>query len=120
MDQGEHERWNAYNYPGTRQLCCQCDQQTDRCEEDAIYTEDGIGPLCLDCWHETDEYKNSCIQEICKMVCIKAWSNAEPWRGPRYIDLALDCFDFHKTFGMWIKSEGELYFFLNHFTLYQG
>ena len=54
------------------------------------------------------------------MVCIKAWSNAEPWRGPRYIDLALDCFDFHKTFGMWIKSEGELYFFLNHFTLYQG
>ena len=54
------------------------------------------------------------------MVCIKAWSNAEPWRGPRYIDLALDCFDLHKTFGMWIKSEGELYFFLNHFTLYQG
>jgi len=61
MDQGEHERWNAYNHPGTRQLCCQCDQQTDRCEEDAIYTEDGIGPLCLDCWHETDEYKNSCM-----------------------------------------------------------
>jgi hypothetical protein len=59
MDQGEHERWNARNYPGTRQLCCQCDEPTDQCEEDAIYTEDGVGPLCLDCWHATDEYKNN-------------------------------------------------------------
>ena len=53
-----HEKWNACNYPGTRQLCFQCDQPTERCEEDAIYTEDGIGPLCPDCWHNTDEYKN--------------------------------------------------------------
>ena len=54
----EHEKWNACNYPGTRQLCFQCDQPTERCEEDAIYTEDGIGPLCPDCWHNTDEYEN--------------------------------------------------------------
>jgi hypothetical protein len=57
MDQDEHERWNATHYPGTRQLCCECDQPTERCEDDSIYTEAGDGPLCQECWHETDEYK---------------------------------------------------------------
>lgn len=59
IDQSEHERWNAEHYPGTRQLCSQCDQPTGRCEEDSIYTEDGNGPLCPECWHETTEYKES-------------------------------------------------------------
>jgi hypothetical protein len=49
MHQGEHERWNASHYPGTRQLCCQCDEPTERCEEDAIYADD-VGPLCVECY----------------------------------------------------------------------
>jgi len=57
MSQDEHERWNAKHYPGTRQLCCECDQPTGRCEDDSIYTERGDGPLCPECWHETSEYK---------------------------------------------------------------
>lgn len=51
MSQAEHERWNARNYPGTRQLCCDCDAPTERCEDDSFYTEDGHGPLCEDCWY---------------------------------------------------------------------
>ena len=53
--QHEHETINAREYPGTRQLCETCDEPTERCEEDAIYTEDGEGPLCLDCYHKTPE-----------------------------------------------------------------
>ncbi len=49
MNQDEHEAWNARNYPGTRQLCVECDDPTGRCEEDAIFTEDGAGPLCEFC-----------------------------------------------------------------------
>ena len=45
----EHEKYNATHYPGTRQLCAFCDQPTGRCEEDAIYLEDGQGPLCEEC-----------------------------------------------------------------------
>lgn len=52
MDQSAHEAWNSYNYPGTRQLCSECDAETGRCEEDSIYLgEDGeIGPLCEECY----------------------------------------------------------------------
>jgi hypothetical protein len=57
MHQYEHETWNAKHSLGTRQLCCQCEAETDRCEEDEIYTDEGVGPLCVDCWHQTDEYK---------------------------------------------------------------
>lgn len=49
MHQSEHESWNASHYPGTRQLCCECDEATGRCEEDAIYVDD-IGPLCEACY----------------------------------------------------------------------
>lgn len=48
ITQTQHEEWNATHYPGTRQLCCQCDEPTGQCEEDAIYIED-IGPLCVQC-----------------------------------------------------------------------
>ena len=51
MTQDAHERWNAQHYPGTRQLCCDCDAETGRCEEDSMYTDEGHGPLCEDCWH---------------------------------------------------------------------
>jgi len=51
ISQREHEKWNASHYPGTRQLCAECGEPTGRCEEDAIYLEDGHGPLCLECYH---------------------------------------------------------------------
>ena len=56
ITQNEHERWNAENYPGTLQLCCQCDDPTGRCEEDSIYLDDDTGPLCEECYHQTEEY----------------------------------------------------------------
>lgn len=49
LDQGTHERINAQHYPGTRQLCSECDQPTGRCEEDSHYVEDK-GPLCEECY----------------------------------------------------------------------
>ena len=52
----EHEAINAREYPGTRQLCETCDEPTGRCEEYSIYTEEGDGPMCLDCYHKTPEY----------------------------------------------------------------
>ncbi len=48
MTQDEHERWKSYNYPGTRQICCKCDDPTGLCEEDGIFDEDGE-PYCRDC-----------------------------------------------------------------------
>jgi len=50
MHQDEHERWNASNYPGTRQLCDACEQPTGRCEEDSYYDDDG-GPYCRECYY---------------------------------------------------------------------
>lgn len=52
MSQSEHESWNAQHYPGTRQLCAQCDEPTGRCEDDSLYAdEDGeSSPLCEECW----------------------------------------------------------------------
>ena len=55
MEQSAHEAWNASSYPGTRQLCVECDGETGRCEEDAIHTEEGHGPLCLQCYRKTEE-----------------------------------------------------------------
>lgn len=57
LSQSQHAAINANNYPGTRQLCCDCDEPTGRCEEDAIHLDDGYGPLCEDCYapHRTDD-----------------------------------------------------------------
>jgi hypothetical protein len=57
MHQDDHEAWNAKRYPGTRQLCCECDEPTGRCEEDSLFveseiTEIVIGPLCEPCHDE--------------------------------------------------------------------
>ena len=49
MRQLEHDAWNADNYPGTRQLCVLCEEPTGRCEEDALYDELDVGPLCEPC-----------------------------------------------------------------------
>ncbi len=54
MTQSQHVRWNCSHYPGTRQLCSRCSAPTDRCEEDAIYLDDGTGPLCEDCYHSAE------------------------------------------------------------------
>jgi len=59
MDQNEHERWNASNYPGTLQLCQLCDEPTGRCEDDSIYIESNgndIGPLCSLCVDKITEW----------------------------------------------------------------
>lgn len=48
LTQAQHEAWNARNYPGTRQICCKCDEPTENCEEDGIFDDDG-NPHCYDC-----------------------------------------------------------------------
>ena len=55
--QSEHDRINAREWPGTRQLCSECGDATERCEEDAIYAEDGSGPMCVECWEKHPEYE---------------------------------------------------------------
>ena len=57
--QHEHEAINALEYPGTRQLCVLCDQLTERCEEAAIHTGSGQGPLCEECYRRTPDYLRS-------------------------------------------------------------
>ena len=52
LPQSHHEAWNAHNYPGTRQLCLNCDAPTGRCEDDSLYLDDDTGPLCEDCWED--------------------------------------------------------------------
>lgn len=48
LDQDTHLAINAQHYPGTRQLCVECDQPTGRCEDDSIFIGDR-GPLCEEC-----------------------------------------------------------------------
>ena len=55
MDQSEHEMWNRNHYPGTRQLCSECEQPTGNCEEDTWWSVSGE-PLCRDCWIIENEY----------------------------------------------------------------
>jgi len=45
----EHEKWNQKNYPGTRQLCAECGNETGRCEDDSLYNENEE-PICEECW----------------------------------------------------------------------
>ena len=48
LTQSDHERWNSFNYPGTRQLCGICSEPTGNCEEDSIMHDDGF-PVCESC-----------------------------------------------------------------------
>ena len=59
--QSEHEAINRREYPGTRQLCERCGEPTERCEEDAIYTDSGEGPLCAECYNTADQSMSLCI-----------------------------------------------------------
>ncbi len=47
--QCQHEAYNRANYPGTRQLCIQCNEPTGKCEDDTISYGD-ISPLCEECY----------------------------------------------------------------------
>lgn len=62
MYQDEHEQWNACHYPGTRQLCAECDQPTGRCEDDSIYNADDE-PICEGCKGMADGEKPSGIDD---------------------------------------------------------
>jgi hypothetical protein len=46
----EHEAINAREWPGTRQLCDLCGEETERCEDDSIYLDDETGPVCEECY----------------------------------------------------------------------
>ncbi len=48
MTPSEHEQYNAWFFPGTRQLCDRCREPTGRCEDDSILDSDGF-PLCENC-----------------------------------------------------------------------
>lgn len=63
--QSEHERINSKEYPGTRQLCVKCDNPTERCEDDAIYTEGEYGPLCIDCYTEYGNHHREVMCPFC-------------------------------------------------------
>lgn len=49
LTQSEHEHWNSYNYPGTRQLCSACELPTGNCEEDGLFDDNG-NPYCNGCY----------------------------------------------------------------------
>lgn len=51
LTQGEHEDWNAKNYPGTKQLCAICELPTGNCEEDSLYDKDEK-VVCFKCYAE--------------------------------------------------------------------
>lgn len=51
LDQDTHRSINARHYPGTRQLCVECDAPTGRCEDDSIFVGE-CGPLCTTCRDE--------------------------------------------------------------------
>lgn len=55
LSQSEHESWNAGNFPGTRQLCSECEAPTGRCEDDSLYSDDERGPLCEECWKDSEQ-----------------------------------------------------------------
>ena len=48
MSQDDHETWNQQHYPGTLQLCYNCDDPTTFCEEDGIFDDAG-NAYCQDC-----------------------------------------------------------------------
>lgn len=81
LSQAEHERINSREYPGTRELCCNCDEPTGRAGavDDSIYAtakmsfslgEDGsgkcvwngdeCGPFCETCSRKM--YENGVIE----------------------------------------------------------
>lgn len=54
LTQDQHEAINARQYPGTRQLCVECDSPTGRCEDDSMFVGP-LGPLCEECFEHFRE-----------------------------------------------------------------
>lgn len=50
ISQSEHELWNRSNYPGTRQLCCLCDEPTGMTESTGYFDDNGIA-YCQECFY---------------------------------------------------------------------
>ena len=53
----EHEAVNA-RYPGcTLEYCCECGSATGRAgkHDDSLFTDDGDGPYCHECWIDLTE-----------------------------------------------------------------
>ena len=62
--QSQHAAVNA-RYPGcTLEHCCKCGDATGKAGagEDSLFTDDGIGPFCEECWAELEE-ANQCNAE---------------------------------------------------------
>jgi CTP-dependent riboflavin kinase len=53
--QSQHRKINSRHYPGTRQICVNCDEPTERCEDDGIWSEDLDGWICPECSSELEE-----------------------------------------------------------------
>ena len=52
LTQDQHAAVNA-RYPGcTLEYCCECGEPTGNAGrgDDSLYTDDGEGPFCQDCW----------------------------------------------------------------------
>jgi len=75
MTQSEHEKWNASTFPGTLQLCSECDEPTGRCEDDSLFNDDGYGPYCPDCWD------SMCRESARQEAICDNWSDKpdDPW-----------------------------------------
>ena len=58
MSQDDHVKWNSQNYPGTRELCSNCEEPTGNCEEDSLTTDD-FKTLCAKCWEEYQARKEA-------------------------------------------------------------
>jgi len=69
--QSEHEAINRREYPGTRQLCERCGEPTERCEEDAIYTDSGEGPMCVGCYESDD--RRAAVEKVWRKAAWKLW-----------------------------------------------
>jgi hypothetical protein len=65
ISQSEHERINAREYPGTRQLCDVCNEPTGRCEDDTITCDYCGRTLCEDCSIQKD------LDEVICKICIR-------------------------------------------------
>ena len=57
LTQSQHAAVNARYPETTLEHCCECGNSTGRAGkgEDSLYTEDGDGPLCWDCFPEKEE-----------------------------------------------------------------
>lgn len=64
ISQDEHEKINAREYPGTRQLCSKCEDTTGRCEEDYICDENG-STVCEDCYAPDGQVKLMINKFLC-------------------------------------------------------